>query len=168
MALLEQIDIDTILAQVRTALASGDWQRAAALVESLRPPDQADLFGELPEVEQDQLLPRLEVEDSADILEELEEVDAAEVASRLGPKMLARIVDEMEPDEAADLLGDELIRRMIQVWLSTPFDGGRHARRVKKIMAAERHLCEDGPDPAATAEARRRRNARKASREKAS
>ncbi len=106
MALLEQIDIDTILAQVRTALASGDWQRAAALVESLRPPDQADLFGELPEVEQDQLLPRLEVEDSADILEELEEVDAAEIASRLGPKMLARIVDEMEPDEAADLLGD--------------------------------------------------------------
>jgi magnesium transporter len=106
MALLEQIDIDTILAQVRTALASGDWQRAAALVESLRPPDQADLFGELPEVEQDQLLPRLEVEDSADILEELEEFDAAEVASRLGPKMLARIVDEMEPDEAADLLGD--------------------------------------------------------------
>jgi ribose 5-phosphate isomerase B len=68
----------------------------------------------------------------------------------------------------ADLLGDELIRRMIQVWLSTPFDGGRHERRVKKIMAAERHLCDEGPDPAATAEARRRRTARQASRGKAS
>jgi len=68
----------------------------------------------------------------------------------------------------ADLLGDELIRRMIQVWLNTPFDGGRHARRVKKIMAAERHLCEDPPDAAATAEARRRRKARNTSRRKSS
>ena len=106
MTLLEQIDIDAVLTEVRAALADGDWRRAAALVEALRPPDQADLFGELPQVEQDQLLPRLDIEDSADILEELEEVDAAEVASRLGPRVLARIVDEMEPDEAADLLGD--------------------------------------------------------------
>ena len=41
---------------------------------------------------------------------------------------------------AADLLGDELIRRMAEVWLATPFDAGRHARRVKKIMAAEKYL----------------------------
>jgi ribose 5-phosphate isomerase B len=41
---------------------------------------------------------------------------------------------------AADLLGDELIRRMVEVWLATPFDAGRHARRVKKMMAAEKHL----------------------------
>jgi len=57
----------------------------------------------------------------------------------------------------ADLLGDELIRRMIQVWVNTPFDGGRHARRVKKIMAAERYLGDTSPDAAATAEARRRK-----------
>ena len=42
---------------------------------------------------------------------------------------------------AADLLGDELIHRMVGVWLATPFDGGRHARRVQKIMAAERFLA---------------------------
>ncbi|MBE3069341.1 MAG: ribose 5-phosphate isomerase B [Planctomycetes bacterium] len=41
---------------------------------------------------------------------------------------------------AADLLGDELIRRMVEVWLAAPFSGGRHARRVRKVMAAERHL----------------------------
>jgi len=41
----------------------------------------------------------------------------------------------------ADLIGEELMRRMIQVWLTAPFDAGRHARRVKKMMAAERHLC---------------------------
>jgi ribose 5-phosphate isomerase B len=40
----------------------------------------------------------------------------------------------------ADLLGEELIRRMIEVWLTTPFEAGRHARRVKKMMAAEKYL----------------------------
>jgi ribose 5-phosphate isomerase B len=41
---------------------------------------------------------------------------------------------------AADLLGDELIRRMVEVWLASPFDAGRHARRVQKMMSAEKHL----------------------------
>ncbi len=100
------VDIDAVLAEVRAALAEGDWERAVALIESLRPPDQADVFEELPPEAQDQLLPRLDLEDSADILEELEEEEAAEVASRLKVADLARILDEMEPDEAADLLGD--------------------------------------------------------------
>jgi magnesium transporter len=103
---MEQIDLETVLTEVRAALARGDWNQAVALVEALRPPDQADLFNELPEEEQDELLPHLELEDSADILEELEEEDAAQVALRLGARRLAQIVDEMEPDEAADLLGD--------------------------------------------------------------
>lgn len=103
---MSPIDVDTTLDQVREALAQGDWNQAVALVEALRPPDQADLFGELPPTEQDQLLPRLDLEDSADILEELEEDEAAEIAARLEAEDLARILDEMEPDEAADLLGD--------------------------------------------------------------
>jgi ribose 5-phosphate isomerase B len=65
---------------------------------------------------------------------------------------------------AADLLGDELMHRMIRVWLETPFDGGRHDRRVKKIMAAERYLADDPPDEAACAEARQRRRDRAARR----
>lgn len=100
------VDIDALLMQVRAALAVGDWERAVALIESLRPPDQADLFGELPPEDQDALLPRLDMEDSAAILEELEDTEAAELASRLDAGELARILDEMEPDEAADLLGD--------------------------------------------------------------
>jgi ribose 5-phosphate isomerase B len=53
---------------------------------------------------------------------------------------------------AADLLGDELIRRMVEVWLSSPFDAGRHARRVEKIMAAEKAMCgEDDPHAKAAA-----------------
>lgn len=102
----QSVDIDAVLAQVRTALAAGQWDRAVALIESLRPPDQADLFGELPPQDQDVLLPRLDVEDSAAILAELEDSEAAELASRLDTEELARILDEMEPDEAADVLGD--------------------------------------------------------------
>ena len=103
---MDLLDVDAIIAQVRDALAEGDWNRAVALVEALRPADQADLFSNLPPSAQDQLLPRLDLEDSADILEELEEEEAAEIATRLEIGELARILDEMEPDEAADLLGD--------------------------------------------------------------
>lgn len=99
-------EVDNAIEQVREALAQGDWNQAVALVEALRPPDQAEIFGELPPSEQDKLLPRLELEDSADILEELEEEEAAEIAERLKLQKLAQILDEMEPDEAADLLGD--------------------------------------------------------------
>ncbi|HEY1377531.1 MAG TPA: ribose 5-phosphate isomerase B [Gemmataceae bacterium] len=40
---------------------------------------------------------------------------------------------------SADLLGEELIERMIRIWLETPFEAGRHARRVDKIMQFEAH-----------------------------
>jgi ribose 5-phosphate isomerase B len=38
---------------------------------------------------------------------------------------------------SADLLGEELIDRMVRIWLETPFEGGRHARRVEKITRFE-------------------------------
>lgn len=41
---------------------------------------------------------------------------------------------------SADLLGERLIDRMIELWLTTPFEGGRHARRIDKINALERQL----------------------------
>lgn len=40
---------------------------------------------------------------------------------------------------SADLLGEELIERMIRIWLETPFEAGRHARRVEKISRFEDH-----------------------------
>jgi len=44
---------------------------------------------------------------------------------------------------SADMLGERLVDRMVEIWLSTPFEGGRHARRVEKIGALEReHLAE--------------------------
>jgi len=99
-------NMDIVLDEVREALTDEDWDRAVALVEALRPPDQADVFEVLSPDTQSELLPRLNPEDSADILEELDDEDAIEVAERLDADDLSRIINEMEPDEAADLLGD--------------------------------------------------------------
>ena len=41
---------------------------------------------------------------------------------------------------SADLLGVKLIDHMVEIWLSTEFDGGRHARRVEKIDALDQQL----------------------------
>ena len=101
-----QTTLDDVLGAVRVRLERDDLAGAVALIESLRPPDQADLFAELDEGDQSALLPRLDPGDSADILSELEDDDAARLAEGMSAADLVRIVDEMEPDEAADLLGD--------------------------------------------------------------
>lgn len=44
---------------------------------------------------------------------------------------------------SADLLGERLIDRMVEIWLNTPFESGRHARRVEKISILEEEL--EGP-----------------------
>ena len=41
---------------------------------------------------------------------------------------------------SADLLGERLVDRMVELWMNTPFEGGRHARRVEKIAQLERQL----------------------------
>ena len=38
---------------------------------------------------------------------------------------------------SADLLGDRLVNRMVEIWLKTDFEAGRHARRVEKITRIE-------------------------------
>jgi len=48
---------------------------------------------------------------------------------------------------SADMLGERLIDRMIEIWLATPFEGGRHARRVEKIATLEREYLAGPPQP---------------------
>jgi len=36
------------------------------------------------------------------------------------------------------LLGDRLLRDIVEVWFATEFEGGRHQRRLDKIAAVER------------------------------
>ena len=40
----------------------------------------------------------------------------------------------------AGLIGEALARQIVKTWLETPFGGGRHARRVEKIMQTERRF----------------------------
>ena len=43
---------------------------------------------------------------------------------------------------SGDLLGSGILRKMVEIWLTTEFSGGRHQRRVNKISAIEK-----GDDP---------------------
>jgi magnesium transporter len=99
-------EIELVLARVRSALDEQQLDKAILILESLRSPDQADIFTELDDLTKRTLLPQLPPSTSADILEELEDEEAAELVSSLLSSDAILIVDEMEPDEAADLLGD--------------------------------------------------------------
>ncbi len=99
-------NLQDVLTKLQTSLEHEKLDDAINLIESLRSPDQAELFNELDDTAQADLLPRLNPSDSADILEELDDQDAAKLASHLSADTVARIMNEMEPDEAADLLGD--------------------------------------------------------------
>ena len=43
-----------------------------------------------------------------------------------------------------DLVNDSLLERVVDIWLSTPFDGGRHDRRIQKIAEYESHDHHEG------------------------
>lgn len=103
---MESFVLDNILTRLRNALERDDLAGASAIIETLRPADQADLFSELDDKEQVALLPKLNPADSADILEKMDDQEAADLVAILPSETVIRIVDEMEPDEAADLLGD--------------------------------------------------------------
>ncbi len=45
---------------------------------------------------------------------------------------------------SADLIGQTLVKRIVDVWFRTGFDGGRHERRLHKIVKIE-----NGQDPSA-------------------
>jgi ribose 5-phosphate isomerase B len=52
----------------------------------------------------------------------------------------------------ADLVGDALMQGIVRMWLDTAFEGGRHARRVQKIIEYENSFkqekfCEPAPSP---------------------
>jgi len=99
-------NLGDVLNKLQVSLEHVNLDEAIALIESLRSPDQAEVFSELDEHEQKALLPRLNPSNSADILEELDEQNAAKLVANMPTATIARIMDEMEPDEAADLLGD--------------------------------------------------------------
>ncbi|HSW45865.1 MAG TPA: ribose 5-phosphate isomerase B [Phycisphaerae bacterium] len=47
----------------------------------------------------------------------------------------------------ADLIGEEITRRIVEVWLKGRFEGGRHERRVRKIIDFEDQQARCGDKP---------------------
>lgn len=103
---MTSINITNVLEQVQTALELNDVSSAIQILETLRAPDQAEVFNELDDESKITLLPQLDPSTSADILEDLDDEEAAELVSALPSDDAILIVQEMAPDEAADLLGD--------------------------------------------------------------
>jgi len=51
---------------------------------------------------------------------------------------------------SADMLGDRLLARIVEIWLNTEFEGGRHGRRVDKISEIEAGCCAGQAAPTAS------------------
>lgn len=100
------LNFGDVLNKIQVSLEHDNLDEAIALIESLRSPDQAEVFSGLDKHEQTALLPRLNPSNSADILEELDDQNAVKLVANMPAATVARIIDQMEPDEAADLLGD--------------------------------------------------------------
>ncbi len=64
-------------------------------------------------------------------------VRAAPVQDELTAEMSRRHNDLNVLCLSADMLGQKNIENMVDVWLKTEFEGGRHARRVEKIAQIE-------------------------------
>lgn len=64
-------------------------------------------------------------------------IRAALVHDELGAEISRRHNDANIVCLAADLLGQRVIERIVNTWLNTEFEAGRHARRNRKIEAIE-------------------------------
>jgi ribose 5-phosphate isomerase B len=40
---------------------------------------------------------------------------------------------------SGEIMAERGVEQLVEIWLKTAFDGGRHARRVRKITDLERH-----------------------------
>jgi ribose 5-phosphate isomerase B len=72
-------------------------------------------------------------------------VRAAPVHDDLSAEMSRRHNDLNVLCLSADMLGEKLIDRMVEIWLHTDFEGGRHARRVDKISQLEKRHANPPP-----------------------
>ena len=67
-------------------------------------------------------------------------IRAAPIIDELSAEFCRRHNDLNVLCVANNMLSEEQILQVVQVWLVTPFDGGRHARRIDKIRSIERSL----------------------------
>ena len=81
-----------------------DWNQAIQLLAALKAADEAQVFTELSQSEQKQLLPRLTDEHLAKILENLRRDDALRLSRGIDAVTLSHSLDRVSPDLAADVL----------------------------------------------------------------
>jgi ribose 5-phosphate isomerase B len=67
-------------------------------------------------------------------------VRAATAHDELTAEMCRRHNDVNVLCLSGDMLGERPIDKMLDIWLKTQFEGGRHARRVEKIRAIEQRV----------------------------
>jgi len=65
-------------------------------------------------------------------------VRAALCHSELAAEFCRRFMDSNVLCLSGDLLGERSSLQIIEKWLATPFDGGRHAERLEKIRKIEK------------------------------
>jgi ribose 5-phosphate isomerase B len=75
-------------------------------------------------------------------------VRAATVHDELTAEMCRRHNDVNVLCLSGDMLSERPIDHMIETWLKTAFEGGRHARRVDKIRLIEERVAHQGCDNA--------------------
>ena len=67
-------------------------------------------------------------------------VRAAPVTDELSAELCRRHNDLNILCIANDMMHEEQVHQIVRVWLTTPFDGGRHERRINRIRAIEQSL----------------------------
>jgi ribose 5-phosphate isomerase B len=76
-------------------------------------------------------------------------VRAALCHCELSTRMSRSVIDANILCLSANLFDENAATRMIEIWLETPFEGGRHARRIAKITRYERRSRKTTDDCAA-------------------
>jgi len=101
-----QNDPEAISSDIQKAIEEQRYDEALSAFTDLHPADQAEIFNDLDDDQQDLILRNLDIPTTADLFDELEDEETLDAAESLTTERLADILDEMDPDEAADLLGD--------------------------------------------------------------
>lgn len=96
----------TITEYIQEAINDERFHDAIKEFIDLHPADQAEIFNDLDNEQQYNLLEYLDIPATADLFDELEDDETLEASESIPTERLADILDEMDPDEAADLLGD--------------------------------------------------------------
>jgi flagellar motility protein MotE (MotC chaperone) len=109
-----------------------------AAIDSMRPPDLANMMHELSPKRRAEVAAALDDERLADVLEELPEDDQVEILGQLASDRAADILEEMSPDDAADLIAElppDTAEQLLQ--LMDPDE----AEDVRRLLSYEEHTA---------------------------